>query len=85
MHKEIKSILCSVVRGETIDCFEKTISCFFVTATNQKFLKTGKNQNVIAPHISQLDEDLTQIKKIKTKTKKALSFCHRVPLMSHCP
>ena len=28
MHKEIKSILCSAVREETIDCFEETIGCF---------------------------------------------------------
>ena len=34
MHKEIKSILCSAVRGETIGCFEKTINCFSETTTN---------------------------------------------------
>ena len=33
IHKEIKSILCSVVREEIIGCFEKTIGCFFAAAT----------------------------------------------------
>jgi len=28
IHKEIKSILCSAVREETIGCFKKTIGCF---------------------------------------------------------
>jgi len=37
MHKEIKSILCSAVRKETIGCFEKTIGCFSEAATNWNF------------------------------------------------
>jgi len=33
IHKEIKSIICNVVKEETIGCFEKTIGCFFAAAT----------------------------------------------------
>jgi len=37
MHKEIKSILCSAVREETIGCFEKTIGCFSEAVTSLNF------------------------------------------------
>jgi len=58
MHKEIKSILCSAVREETIGCFEKTIGCFSEEATMFEFkTKTEKNQNVIV-HIH-IDEDFS--------------------------
>jgi len=41
MHKEIKSILCSAIREETIGCFSEAATMFeFKT-------KTEKNQNII--------------------------------------
>jgi len=43
MHKEIKSILCSAIRGETIGCFEKTIGCF--EKTIGCFSETTTNKN----------------------------------------
>jgi len=39
MHKEIKSILCSAVREETIGSVEETIGCFSEAATSLNFIK----------------------------------------------
>jgi len=44
IYREIKSILHSVVREETIGCIEKTIGCFSATSTLLKIeTKAEKN------------------------------------------
>ena len=58
MHKEIKSILCSVVREETIDCFEETISCFSEAATGLNF-KNREESKCNCTYITHIDEDFS--------------------------